>query len=48
MYSLEWHTFGMLHKNMHYEKVNCTRLERGHYYCEPATAAGNSDIVVSI
>jgi len=24
MYSLEWHTLGMLHKNMHYEIVNCT------------------------
>src|SRR6266436_1818465 len=23
MYSLEWHTLGMLHKNMHYEIVNC-------------------------
>src|SRR6266446_3410641 len=26
MYSLEWHTLGMLHKNMHYEIVNCTLL----------------------
>ncbi len=24
MYSLEWHTLGMLHKNMRYEIVNCT------------------------
>ena len=29
MYSLEWHTLGMLHKNMHYEIVNCTRILSG-------------------
>ncbi|SRR6266478_1632070 len=26
MYSLEWHTLGMLHKNMRYEIVNCSTV----------------------